>query len=962
MVDCERASALECLEYFKRRYRRRVDSLSLGAYKLPQASCPYIDPLMPFLLQDKVFYQGRAFVSDELKPLGGNECTIDLMGLAWEMLGTTPTEFLQFQRSISSPWSPFLQTFAAHARTLLGGCTHTKKSEIHFSVRDLEVFLWKSGLSSNDREAFNLQHWTIRNYKILLQDMQLGPLPWTYVVKHSVNCIIGGMFGQKPREHPIIYPMEHGLMLYMEQQWPRLAGVYLDDALSIMPETTVEQTAEPSSAIWSQAWDNQVFDTDEEKEVPLVVHVLFSAAGTGKTRQIFDLLSKHWGFYFLPPGLMPTDTSTVTTLTTDAADILAPQRYFASRDTYTMRQDYAGNDLDNISTSNVFQPLFASRVVLLYELLCRRSRTTPQEWLLLQISCTTFDAFDAMSRLFRLARVGFSDTDYSESPEFGTPGEVFQKLQTLLENRNLFFDGRLYFCMDETQVALEDPNAHQLFEHWYNALTNSYVFSWVHQPAPNRDLMVDEAASRTDDGSESSGLAVSWRRGDRIRLIDPILVFSGTALNMQSLRAALNRVSRDTWKGEETPRKWLGELVHHIFHLVTTDEDFWGVYESHLTGIIGEQARGSDPRDDPVCSLPLLSRSGRPLSFENFQGGLDNLMASWLWAPIDCLSLSGFLRLMIGVCTPLNITGDLPLPEDDLDFAEDLSAFLDQADPLSVTAVLSRLITPTNQGTKAKPTSITSLVLGTLSKHAGISKEEVLSMVSQCYAESPTIQANTAGSVVMLYHQLRVIHVRVMITESSRIFRGRYRWSTTFIESLLSQAGEAPEVIQDITLCTIRDMVAQARVTTYASSTGALLRQIRRLRESDRGSLVQDLYRAAIRSHIMGRPHIWLQQQYAELVTYGFALVHRIDETTVRYKLAEPIAVHAVMDFLHQEGQEEYKEVMLGSLIHTQDDYDVQAMFGRATEWFIAAVCQLLTEVKDCLRILLTGFRGLSGI
>ena len=91
---------------------------------------------------------------------------------------------------------------------------------------------------------------------------------------------------------------------------------------------------------------------------------------------------------------------------------------------------------------------------------------------------------------------------------------------------------------------------------------------------------------------------------------------------------------------------------------------------------------------------------------------------------------------------------------------------------------------------------------------------------------------------------------------------------------------------------------------------GALKSQIRKMKAAGKAELVQDLFRAAIRAELLSTPTIFLKKLHADLVTYGFALVQR-DGETMRYTLSEPIAVHAVMDYLRTEGEEEYQELML---------------------------------------------------
>jgi hypothetical protein len=135
----------------------------------------------------------------------------------------------------------------------------------------------------------------------------------------------------------------------------------------------------------------------------------------------------------------------------------------------------------------------------------------------------------------------------------------------------------------------------------------------------------------------------------------------------------------------------------------------------------------------------------------------------------------------------------------------------------------------------------------------------------------------------------------------------------------------------------IKLALESGRNTAYNASVAALKSQIREMKACGNTELAQDLFRADIRAEIMSMPSIFMKKNNAELVTYGFALAQQ-DGETIRYTLAEPIAIYAVMDYLRTEGGSEYQELMLQWLINTQEDYEVQAMFGKATEWFIAMV------------------------
>lgn len=80
----------------------------------------------------------------------------------------------------------------------------------------------------------------------------------------------------------------------------------------------------------------------------------------------------------------------------------------------------------------------------------------------------------------------------------------------------------------------------------------------------------------------------------------------------------------------------------------------------------------------------------------------------------------------------------------------------------------------------------------------------------------------------------------------------------------------------------------------------------------------------------MNAPTIFLEQHHAELVTYGIPLVKR-DSETVKYAFAEPMAVHAVMEYLRSEGTDDCHKLMHRWLINTKDD-NMHAMFGKSME------------------------------
>ncbi|RBR14244.1 hypothetical protein FVER53590_29555 [Fusarium verticillioides] len=196
-----------------------------------------------------------------------------------------------------------------------------------------------------------------------------------------------------------------------------------------------------------------------------------------------------------------------------------------------------------------------------------------------------------------------------------------------------------------------------------------------------------------------------------------------------------------------------------------------------------------------------------------------------------------------------------------------------------------------------------------------------------------TPKTSLSGILETLHTVLRNLYIRKMIKSHSIGQRGRYRWSTVYIEELMLLYPRLTS--PGSTLSEIQIIIEEAESRTTVAAIDALKVQIRKMKSAGKEELVQDLFRAGIRAEMMSSPTIFVKPNFAQLVTYGFALVQK-DGDTIRYTFSEPIAVRAVMEYLRTEGGNEYQDLMLQWLVHTQDDYEVRAMFGKATEWFVA--------------------------
>jgi hypothetical protein len=723
-------------------------------------------------------------------------------------------------------------------------------------------------------------------------------------------------------------------MVFIEEQWSGLAWVYLDNALLAMPGLPEPKDTESTFA--NRIKEDKIQDHDEKKETARAVHVLFSAAGTGKTRQIFELLRQHWGFYMLAPNLEPTQA-----LSTDV-DIIEPRRYFTSRDTYTMYEDHPQISENWKSTAiHVFVSLIVSRVALLYEFIRRHPEATPTKWLWLQISCKAFDPFDALYRLFRLVDPDYLGCEAGISIQAEMPGYVVPKCHALLEDISpQSSDVSLYYCFDEAQYTLETPEALSMLSDLYNTLTLFFTMSLDSELGHFKHSGEPDSTETTPREINSASDAASCSTSDDIPIINSTLVVSGTSLQIEKLEETLDSLSIYTWgEGEIPVTKWDSYLVHNEFPLITSYMDFWKLYEKHLTEIISESKM---IRNLQGINLPLLSRSGRPLAFGQTVEEIDlDAMRKWLWKPLEIPPVADILSLLnrAHVLRPKHRPRMLAVGED---FSRmDLETLLDHHDSETIASVLiSQLVLPFYQSVNPQLGSFGASVLRLLALYSGLHNDEIATKIREEASQHPASGRCFQEVADMLHDIFRNLFIRDIISTHSLSQRGRYRWSTIYIEEIMFLAHS--QAFRDSSLENVKLALESGRNTTYHAAVTALKSQIRKMRASGKTELAQDLFRAGIRAEVMSMPSIFLKKSNAELVTYGFALVQR-DGETIRYTLAEPIAIYAVMDYLRTEGGSEYQELMLQWLINTQEDYEVQAMFGKATEWFIAMVRLLLS-------------------
>ncbi|CVK96763.1 uncharacterized protein FMAN_11092 [Fusarium mangiferae] len=894
MNDIRQRHRAKCLEFFKDRYEQRIHYYGLIPYEMPTKSTHNIDPLLPFLLNDKSFYQARLYASDTSQ-------TFEMAKALWESLGMSPGDYTGLLEFVSNPRSAF---WARYHDKALSNTTHIR---YHKEMSLVELLVALSGWPKRDQD---LAHRTI----VTTMETYMH-----YLLGHHY----GAFWTLKPmKQNNHMYPLEFGLMVYIEEQWKNIAWVYLDCAVPAIPN--LDMLGDVESSLMDRIEKDKVFGENEKRETPRSVHVLFSSAGTGKTRQIFELLQKQWGFYLLAPNLAPkAELSRTDGKDHEGMDIIDTKRYSASRDTYTMFEDHPQMIPEWISKEiNVFRPLIVARVALLYEFLRRYPSPTPRQWLWLQVSCDNCDPFDALYRLFRLSADQYLWWDEYVYVWAEIPGFIIYKCYSFLSKEpNQFFKGSLYHCFDEAQLTLDDPQASSMLRHLYETLTLTYVVPWA--SANNKELV-----DRHMEDPESD--ARSLQTSDEMPYVDPILVLLGTSLRLEVLQENLATYSSDAWgEGEETVTKWDSYRIDDTFQLIASDADFWALYEKHTTDILKEFRTFRGVKETVTwSSLPLLSRSGRPLPFESSEVDFDSIEA-WVRRPLEVPTTQEFLVLVMQAHCLMEsdkISTDIPRVQ--------LEELLENRDSEAVASLVTlSLVQLLEADTVPGADSLGLSLLELLAEHGNIAIEEMSSIMQNIFSRVATPNTSLSGIAATLHTGLRNLHVRNMIKLHSIGQRGRYRWSTVYIEELMMLYPRL--TAPGSTLSEIQMIIEEAESRTIAAAINALKDQIRKMKSAGKEQLVQELFRAGIRAEMMSSPSIFVKRNFAQLVTHGFALVQK-DGDTIRYTFSEPIAVRAVMEYLRTEGGDDYQDLMLQWLVHTQDDYEVRAMLGKATEWFVA--------------------------
>lgn len=337
-------------------------------------------------------------------------------------------------------------------------------------------------------------------------------------------------------------PFTTGLQQYVQRKSNHLIPIFLRHSLNLL--TPLPPIAVPAT-----------LDTNPEFDKTTTT-ILFSTAGTGKTRSLLDLLNKKFGMYIVAPGV-PKRPSGSENIASEKSNLLLPFRSDASEDTSSLQKAFDAASFQ-MSTSDVFELsdaiLDARLVVFRYFWDNFPTYRNPPTWIQLQTNCASpYDPFDLVWRLVRLDH-----------------GSCMKRLQSWLGPSDLIW------CFDEVQTAFENPIGEMFIDRmWFNVHNSDakIVLSGTALRLSNVRKMTDRWA---EPYSETRAQEPDW---DRLLMTYSMIT--------------------------EHPR-------------INEFSPFWSLYYQHFEGILTESRaiQQKHPGFQSMGRLPLRTRAGRPLGFD----------------------------------------------------------------------------------------------------------------------------------------------------------------------------------------------------------------------------------------------------------------------------------------------------------------------------------------------------------
>ncbi|KAF4945907.1 hypothetical protein FSARC_14324 [Fusarium sarcochroum] len=184
-----------------------------------------------------------------------------------------------------------------------------------------------------------------------------------------------------------------------------------------------------------------------------------------------------------------------------------------------------------------------------------------------------------------------------------------------------------------------------------------------------------------------------------------------------------------------------------------------------------------------------------------------------------------------------------------------------------------------------------------------------------------------------LYQYIFYTNLMAPVLAASSRLRGRFRWSTMFIDGLAT-----------LKFPTTEDEIRQTSQNVYRLAKDGLTRQLEKMRErTDPQSyklIHETLPNAAIWSHLLDQPYVFPSSEQLTLVEYGLATVE-VQGKELKARLVETIAIDAIIEGLGGQTEDLIGQKLLQILNELQDD---AGGFGTKAERLF------VWELRNCLR------------
>lgn len=291
--------------------------------------------------------------------------------------------------------------------------------------------------------------------------------------------------------------------------------------------------------------------------------ILFSTAGTGKTRLLLDLLSESLGMYIMAPGV-PVRPAGSEAATVGVSTLLRPVRGNASRDTLSLWEslDKATFKIEVLDARELGATIVYARTMVFdtftkhFPEYSNPDPITCQVWMQLQVNCIPhFDPFDLAWRFARL------DLETSK---------------TYAESWISSDDDDFIWCIDEAQVALETRIGEELLECIWTQSLNT------------------------------------------VRRLRSKVILSGTALQLKEVRRVIEKMAQPYEVNAQNTESdlWMMYSTMPILRKIDSFPLFWDLYQRHMQDILLEnKAIQRNPALQSVAECPLKTCAGRPLGF-----------------------------------------------------------------------------------------------------------------------------------------------------------------------------------------------------------------------------------------------------------------------------------------------------------------------------------------------------------